>query len=78
MIPKDEKVKEFVILVCKEFTHIPTDGSVFPYIGDLSEDDTIQTILHKIYKYGNNNGIEHGKNLKINEIKKVLNIEDDK
>lgn len=71
--------KEFAKLVCKEgnFKHFPDDGSQFPYVGKIEEEDTISDILKKIYDRGIEYGIRYGKIQKVNEIKKVLNISDE-
>jgi hypothetical protein len=77
MIPKNENLKNFAILACKEFKHIPTDGSAFPYIGSLLEDDTIETVLRRVVENSRLQGVQHGKLLKIREIKNALNIDID-
>ncbi len=47
-----------------------------PYIGDvvISKLSDFSTILHRIYNKGYEEGVRHGKNIKINEIKDVLNL----
>ncbi len=74
MIPKDEKAKQFAIMACAPFKHFPTNGSQFPYLGYLSEDDTVESILRKFHDTVSATGEKHGKYQKEQEIKKVLGI----
>jgi len=50
-----------------------------PFIGeiDLHESTTLQDVLQLVYEAGEENGIKEGKELKIKEFKKVLDIEID-
>ncbi len=77
MIPKDENAKQFAIMACEPYSHFDAkDGSAFPYLGPLKEDDTIKSILHGIYEYGHRQGILEGKRQKELEIQKVLGIKE--
>ena len=76
MIPKNEDAKQFAIMACKPFIHFRHDGSEFPYLGELKEDDTVESILRRlhesIFNYGKLSGIDE----KEREIKKVLGIKE--
>jgi hypothetical protein len=74
MIPKDEKAKQFAIMACTPFRPFPTDGSHFPYVGKLNEDDTVESIIRKFHAIVSATGEKHGKYQKEQEIKKVLGI----
>ena len=77
MIPKDEDAKQFAIMACKPFCHFPKDGSQVPFLGTLKEDDTVESILRRLYDVCLQDGINLGKTQKQEEIKKALGIEID-
>lgn len=76
MIPKNKDAKQFAIIACKAFSTIKTDGSFFPWIGDLQESDAIESILYKIYDKGISEGIKRGKEEFQTELKTFLGIEE--
>jgi hypothetical protein len=74
MIPRDNDAKQFAIMGCKTFEHWPIDGSQFPYLGSLKEDDTIESIIRRLHKNAFDLGIDLGREQKENEIQRVLGI----
>lgn len=77
MIPKDKNLKKFAILACIQFGNYPTDGSAFPYVGNLLKNDTIESVLDRLRNKAFEEGEICGKLKKISEIKNALNIEID-
>jgi len=77
MIPKDKNLKKFAILACIQLGGYPTDGSTFPYIGNLLKDDTIESVLDRLRNKAFQEGEINGQLRKISEIKNALNIEID-
>ena len=76
MIPKNEDAKQFAIMACKPFIYFPQDGSQFPYLGELKEDDTVESILKRLNESIFNNGKLLGIDEKEREIKRVLGIKE--
>jgi hypothetical protein len=77
MIPKDKKAQQFAILACEPFTYIPNNGSQFPYLGELHENDTIEDILKRLCNTKFNDGFQQGLIQKQEEIKRVLGINEE-
>jgi hypothetical protein len=76
MTPQDKDAKQFAIMACTPFKHFPTDGSQFPYLGELKEDDTVESIIRRLYETAFNSGKSSGEYEKQQEIKKVLGIKE--
>ncbi len=74
MIPKDENAKQFAIMAYSPFSHFAKDGSQFPYLGALNENDTIESIMKRFYESAFAQGVRSGKRQKELEIQKVLGI----
>ena len=74
MTPQDETAKQFAIIACSPFSPFPKDGSQFPFVGKLYEDDTVESIIRRFHAISFAEGVYSGKRDKEDEIKKVLGI----
>lgn len=71
----NNSTKQFIDAVHVQFSHCKS-GNMFPYIGEISDDDNISTLLSKVYNLGVKMGFKQGQESKINEIKSALELND--